>query len=1425
MPTNHQLSSRIAHQLTLRHAEAITLSAATIVTVLTWLMVGSGVATEVNPISAWLIETHGWAAFSGIRLAAYASFFLVAARVLSNTGWCRTIGYGVVSIVTTGTVLNAGHDFWQAYTWGYPVVMPDGLGLIMGVSSMTIVFFRREKIKILINSSMPSITGEQFRAIALALLMVASLPAITVAFSGGFGVIDGDHNGTALADEGDEDELGYIYTGSNDDTVKKIDPETGSVIWTFEGHSGSSNGVSVSHDGESVYSAGGDGDHSVRKIDSELGTEVWSYEESDGSVITAEESSDGGSVYVGKQSGDTDNLVKLDGSDGSLVWESDAHSDTVVSVSPHNDHVYTASFDDTVKKINGEDGSVEWSYEGHSDTVNGVSVSSSGDYVYTSSHDNTVRKIDASDGSEEWSYEGHSDTVAFAFPHATEDFVYTASYDETTRKVDGETGDEVWSTDIPGRMSFQSKAALAASDGVFYIGLDDGDYAEITDNGDSGEVTGNHQPHEPDNFVRVASQTSTTLKITDTITGTVTDQNGDPVDQATIEAYGIDFSSFEDTAEDAEQAARELEEQITNFDPPQFSESIDFSDFTDVSATYPLVHTRNNWNEGGPAVGIDLAEPSVIHDANEPLVISAWDPDESGIVSDFLSGQTRDWPGQPVNTEITITELDATGDSTETIEIQTDEEASASTFIQTINIATIDLPPGFYRIEVEESGVSYVVAVSPDGTLNGIQGMITDDIRNEQDRLTAQAERVRDRIQDGGLQRTQTTTDENGNFELELPAGADRVALQATKGPDFDLELDQSITTQIENARNAGYNGSIYASTRPKRIDGDREEPVEIQMQKFDTTPFGSIEDFQSLLANFEDQLFNESIGDLESFVDDVLEGDLGKILDNQQELIGDNQAIIEEALEEIGRSSMPSGDRIDEEEITTIIETILDEESDAISEEELQTILEQLRDDFESDGTLSEEEIAEIIEQSTEDQLTEDDIETIADSIRGNIDQRNAELEETIEALQSRINELESLDISAGDPEIEDGLLSIGFPTAFDVDEDDVAVQLKWNDGSVDEIDEEYISIEDGGMFGGNEIRVDEFPFEELADGRALADVQLRVLSGESYGESSASISNPAFQGDIPRLNGVDLTTIRPGPDETVGVTLRPQSNSGYGELVDIRVRGPDRQDINATIDGERATFRTEGPGAHRVTATFTNDDGEQFRESFRIGAQETSVRSTPTVRLTEGSQGPLALAGDAIADTDIEERSDGTVDVSAVIDGSDSIPREIHVQPDAAFRSSTDRLTFRVQRGGERESIRQHVSVVVHSERMTDRSIVYRNRGEAITREGTTRFGEIDRSDDKATIQTYTDERGELNMELNHDPSGVDRLVHWASIRSPIDLSALGLTITIPEIPQPPGVGQLSQPYTPIVGTATPGSVEFGPTEMTAIPQEVRV
>ena len=211
------------------------------------------------------------------------------------------------------------------------------------------------------------------------------------------------------------DTSNYIYSGSGDDTVRKID-SSGNEVWTFDGHSSSVMDVAVDSDGY-VYS--GSVDDTVRKIDPS-GNQVWTFDELSNRVYSVAVDSDG---YVYSASRD-DTLRKIDSS-GNEVWSYD-HNSWVRAVAVDSDgYVYSGSSDEKVRKID-PSGNEVWTFDGHSFYVNDVAVDSDG-YVYSASSDNTFKKIDSS-GNEVWSFDDHSSSVLG---------VAVDSYDDEAEHFDG----------------------------------------------------------------------------------------------------------------------------------------------------------------------------------------------------------------------------------------------------------------------------------------------------------------------------------------------------------------------------------------------------------------------------------------------------------------------------------------------------------------------------------------------------------------------------------------------------------------------------------------------------------------------------------------------------------------------------------------------------------------------------------------------------------------------------------------------------------------------------------------------------------------------------------------------------------------------------------------------------------------------------
>ncbi|KYH35822.1 WD domain, G-beta repeat [Clostridium tepidiprofundi DSM 19306] len=191
----------------------------------------------------------------------------------------------------------------------------------------------------------------------------------------------------------------YIYSGSYDDSVRKISP-SGNEVWKYTGHDEAVHGVAVDKDGY-VYS--GSNDDSVRKI-SPSGNEVWKYTGHDKAVHGVAVDKDG---YV--YSGSYDDSVRKISPSGNEVWKYTGHDKAVLAVAVDKDgYVYSGSNDDSVRKIS-PSGNEVWKYTGHNRGVAAVAVDKYG-YVYSGSYDDSVRKISPS-GNEVWKYTGHNKFV------------------------------------------------------------------------------------------------------------------------------------------------------------------------------------------------------------------------------------------------------------------------------------------------------------------------------------------------------------------------------------------------------------------------------------------------------------------------------------------------------------------------------------------------------------------------------------------------------------------------------------------------------------------------------------------------------------------------------------------------------------------------------------------------------------------------------------------------------------------------------------------------------------------------------------------------------------------------------------------------------------------------------------------------------
>ena len=263
------------------------------------------------------------------------------------------------------------------------------------------------------------------------------------------------------------DNDGYVYSGSQDGTVKKIDSD-GNEVWSFDKYTYEEYSNADYYD-LAVNSKGYI--YSVNNFESRVkigpnGKEVW--ENTMGIVANSVTIDSEGYVYLGSISDGTIKKIKPDGKE---VWDYEfpiiTNSITVDSAG----YIYIGSFDGTVMKISSDRNEI-WRFKGHSDDVYDIAIDNNGN-VYSGSQDGTVKKIDSS-GNEVWSFEKHTSAV-MSVAVDSDGNVYSGSEDNTVRKINSD-GNQVWS--FKGHSSDVNSIAVD-SDGYVYSGSEDGTVKKI----------------------------------------------------------------------------------------------------------------------------------------------------------------------------------------------------------------------------------------------------------------------------------------------------------------------------------------------------------------------------------------------------------------------------------------------------------------------------------------------------------------------------------------------------------------------------------------------------------------------------------------------------------------------------------------------------------------------------------------------------------------------------------------------------------------------------------------------------------------------------------------------------------------------------------------------------------------------------------
>ncbi len=249
-----------------------------------------------------------------------------------------------------------------------------------------------------------------------------SLDKTLVGHSGSVWSVDLSSNGQTLV------------SGSEDNTIKIWNLNTGQVSRTLLGHSDTVRSVTFSPDGQILASASGDKTIKLWNLHGQIRTLAGG----SGPVWSVAISPDGQTLISGSE----DSNIKIwNLSTGELRRSIDGHSGRVfsVAISPGGQTFATAGIDKTIKVWNLRTGEVIRTLLGHADAVRDVVFSPDGQKLASSSWDKTIKVWNLRTGEVIYTLLGHSDrVVSVAFSNDSQ--IVSTSVDKTIKIWNLQTG-------------------------------------------------------------------------------------------------------------------------------------------------------------------------------------------------------------------------------------------------------------------------------------------------------------------------------------------------------------------------------------------------------------------------------------------------------------------------------------------------------------------------------------------------------------------------------------------------------------------------------------------------------------------------------------------------------------------------------------------------------------------------------------------------------------------------------------------------------------------------------------------------------------------------------------------------------------------------------------------------------------------------
>ncbi len=780
------------------------------------------------------------------------------------------------------------------------------------------------------------------------------------------------------------------------------------------------------------------------------------------------------------------------------------------------------------------------------------------------------------------------------------------------------------------------------------------------------------------------------------ISGRVVDQNGNPVEDATITAWGVrEVALNESKAASLEEQAQELIDETTNPLPSSWDPDYDLENhYESANGKYLLVHESADFGLQGLGVqqlSSSVDEPTLQADSDQQVVLSLWDPSQE---EGFLGGNQIDnsFPGATTSGNLVVEQLGPTGETTDRTVYSTSTIATVGNRFDQHDIPGVrtSLPTGVYVAYPEgarERGYTFVVG-SPDE----LRSAWTSELENEANQLTDRAKRIRDLLNQDHVVRTTAKTDANGSFSVSINSQVVTADVKAMKADGQFLETVQDPTIEdLRRYQTNGYNGTFYLpSPKPKTVNPPAKS-VTVTVYRSPEVPFGNMSSFADLQAWLQNQRLNETVSDLKTEytqrLDEMERQNLERIYSDHRSLVETVPGAKSRYLDRSSFSEIQAAEDLTNEELSRETRHM----QLALSDVDQVQPPEVGDDPIEiSDGELN-------AEYPIPAGINPD---TVSPEIHWS--------DGTVEPIGEEYYSVESSGVPGfgGQTLVIDGYpIDESDPAAFDI-----RIQGGGEDGRLND----RISGTNP-AFGGAVPGINAIDFSTLAPGPSeTVYVDIQAASDTGYGKL---VKAEAWNDD-----GTQLTA-----------------------------------SVDSSKD--RASFVTDGEGIHQVRLTFQNTQGDQFVVSQRIRAHEQSRSDPATVRAAQSTLGVYAVTGEELASGRIKQ-SGGTLQIDAIADSSGGPGLLVVKPANAMDGDETTFDIAVLHGSDEQEvsahvRLRIHLENVEK-----DSALFWRSEpstfGEPVTWDGDTRYGRVSwQGEGKAVLQTYSLEDGTADITVVQSPN----------------------------------------------------------------------